>query len=40
MSDASDDFPDTLTQRIGVLARRETEARVLAPVIEAMAEEF
>lgn len=40
MSDATDDFPDTLTQRIGVLARRETEARVLAPVIEAMAEEF
>lgn len=34
------EFADTLTQRIGVLARRETEARVLAPVIEAMAEAF
>lgn len=34
------DLPDTLTQRIGVLARRETEARVLVPVIEALAEAF
>ena len=33
-------LPDTLTQTIGVLTRRETEARVLAPVIEAMAERF
>lgn len=40
MSTEENEFPDTLTQRIGVLARRETEARVLAPVIEAMAEEF
>ena len=32
--------PDTLTQRIGVLVRRETEARILAPVIEALAEAF
>lgn len=40
MSDTQEEFPDTLTQRIGVLARRETEARVLAPVIEAMAEAF
>ena len=32
--------PDTLTQTIGVLTRRETEARVLAPVILAMAERF
>jgi len=33
-------LPDTLTQKIGVLLRRETEARVLAPVIEALAEAF
>jgi uncharacterized protein YciU (UPF0263 family) len=32
--------PDTLTQEIGVLLRRETEARVLAPVIDALAEAF
>ncbi len=32
--------PDTLTQRIGVLARRETEARILAPIIEALGEAF
>ncbi|WP_210260299.1 L-2-amino-thiazoline-4-carboxylic acid hydrolase [Hongsoonwoonella zoysiae] len=31
---------DTLTQRLGVLTRRETEARILIPVIEAMAEAF
>lgn len=31
---------DTLTQKIGVLLRRETEARILAPVIEALAEAF
>ncbi|MCA8867066.1 MAG: L-2-amino-thiazoline-4-carboxylic acid hydrolase [Rhodobacteraceae bacterium] len=36
----ADDFPDTLTQQIGVLLRRETEARVLAPVIDALAEAF
>ncbi len=36
----ADDFPDTITQKIGVLLRRETEARVLAPVIEALAEVF
>ena len=40
MSATEQELPDTLTQRIGVLNRRETEARVLAPVIEAMAEEF
>ncbi len=34
------DFPDTLTQTIGVLTRRETEARILAPVIEAPANAF
>jgi uncharacterized protein YciU (UPF0263 family) len=32
--------PDTLTQEIGVLLRRETEARVLAPVIDALATAF
>lgn len=31
---------DDLTQRIGVLARREVEARVLAPVIERLARRF
>lgn len=36
----SEDFPDTLTQQIGVLLRRETEARVLAPVIDALANAF
>lgn len=35
-----DAFPDTLTQTIGVLLRRETEARVLAPVIDALADAF
>jgi len=33
-------LPDTLTQTIGVLKRRETEARVLTPVVEAMCEKF
>ena len=32
--------PDTLTQTLGVLLRRETEARILAPVIAALAEKF
>lgn len=32
--------PDTITQTIGVLLRRETEARILAPVIEALGAEF
>ena len=31
---------DTLTQRIGVLTRREVEARILAPVIDALGEKF
>ncbi len=31
---------DTLTQKIGVLTRREVEARILAPVIEALAAVF
>ncbi len=32
--------PDNLTQRIGVLTRREVEARILAPVIEALGQRF
>jgi len=32
--------PDDLTQKIGVLTRREVEARILAPVIDALGEEF
>lgn len=31
---------DTLTERLGVLTRRETEARILIPIVEAMAEAF
>jgi len=31
---------DTLTQRIGVLARREAEARILSPIIDALGERF
>jgi predicted ArsR family transcriptional regulator len=36
----SDTPPDTLTQRIGVLTRREVEARILAPIIDALGEHF
>ena len=32
--------PDTLTQQIGVLTRREVEARILIPVIEALGKTF
>jgi len=32
--------PDTLTQQIGVLTRREVEARILAPIIDALSERF
>lgn len=32
--------PDTLTTQIGVLTRREVEARILKPIIEALAAEF
>jgi len=32
--------PDTLTQKIGVLTRREVEARILAPIIEALGDRF
>lgn len=35
-----DDFPDTLTQTIGVLRRRETEARILAPLVQALGDKF
>ena len=31
---------DELNQRIGVLTRRETEARILAPLLEALGAEF
>ena len=34
------DMPDTLTERIGVLARREVEARILIPVIDALGRAF
>ena len=41
MSSPSDaPVPDELNQRIGVLTRRETEARILAPLIDALGEEF
>ena len=32
--------PDTLNEAIGVLTRREVEARILTPVIEALGNEF
>jgi hypothetical protein len=32
--------PDTLNAKIGVLTRREVEARILGPVFEAFAQEF
>lgn len=32
--------PDTLNARIGVLARRETEARILKPLVDALGDEF
>lgn len=32
--------PDTLNARIGVLTRREVEARILAPIIDALGAEF
>ncbi len=34
------EMPDTLNARIGVLARREVEARLLAPLIDALGERF
>lgn len=33
-------LPDTLNARIGVLTRREVEARILAPIIDALGEAF
>ena len=33
-------LPDTLNETIGVLTRREVEARILAPVIDALGNEF
>ena len=38
--DPKDVLPDTLTQRIGVLNRREVEARILSPMIDALGERF
>jgi len=40
MSDSKTPKPDTLTQQIGVLTRREVEARILAPIIDALGEKF
>ena len=40
MSEPSEIPPDTLTQRIGVLTRREVEARILAPIINALGDHF
>lgn len=37
---APDAPPDTLNARIGVLTRREVEARILAPVIDALGDAF
>lgn len=39
-SRADQPLPDTLTQQIGVLTRREVEARILAPVIDALGQRF
>ena len=38
--DSSKQTEDTLNQRIGVLTRREVEARMLAPLIDALGERF
>ena len=32
--------PDNLNAQIGVLTRREVEARILSPIIEALSQEF
>ncbi len=32
--------PDRLTETLGVLTRRETEARIVAPIVEALADRF
>lgn len=40
LSENENNLPDTLTQKIGVLTRREVEARILIPVIEALSGSF
>ena len=40
MSSTANAKPDTLTQQIGVLTRREVEARIMAPIIDALGEKF
>ncbi|HSH05015.1 MAG TPA: L-2-amino-thiazoline-4-carboxylic acid hydrolase [Anaerolineae bacterium] len=40
MSETDDGLVDDLNARIGVLTRREVEARLLVPLIEALGEEF
>ena len=39
-SKAVNPIPDTLNETIGVLTRREVEARILAPLIDALGNEF
>jgi hypothetical protein len=39
-SKAANPPPDTLNETIGVLTRREVEVRILAPVIDALGNEF
>lgn len=39
-TEAQNSTPDTLNARIGVLTRRETEARILMPIVEALGERF
>ncbi len=38
--DLPDTLPDRLNEQIGVLTRREAEARILAPLIAALGREF
>lgn len=40
MAEKRHTLPDTLNARIGVLTRRETEARMLKPLVDALGEEF
>ena len=39
-SDTKENFKDNLTQKIGVLARREIEARILIPFLEELYKKF
>ena len=39
-SKATNPFPDTLNESIGVLTRREVEARILSPLVDALGNEF